>query len=306
MSNDTITNAIYDVFTPLVGRDNINIREQTEPIYVVITRPAPLCYFLELYISTTENNNILVYKLDNCHEKTMGAKLLSSVEILAKRIGSNQIKLIDASKLEIAGSSVSLKTLYNLTTGQSWYNKLGYICKDEDYDTALKENNTKITTTTMREFSEEIEREIYHPIDGLLEDIKEEFSEFDLDIDKTIQDYFTIVKNILQQYSSGNNSGNSSSINRVKNKNIRLLIDLVNFADDANIITTHIVKDCILIKDMKTSGGKTASSRIRKRHNTILKKTKKIQPLLRKKSSLNKLKRSKTRNRNRNRNKNKK
>ena len=51
----------------------------------------------------------------------------------------------------------------------------------------------------MREFSEEIEREIYHPIDGLLEDIKEEFSEFDLDIDKTIQDYFTIVKNILQK-----------------------------------------------------------------------------------------------------------
>lgn len=288
MSNDTITNAIYDVFSPLVGRDNINIRQQIEPIYIVITRPAPLCYFLELYISTTENNNILVYKLDNCHEKTMGAKLLSSVEILAKRIGSSQIKLIDASKLEIAGSSVSLKTLYNLTTGQSWYNKLGYICKDEDYDTALKENNTKITTTTMREFSEEIEREIYHPIDTLLENIKEEFPEFELDIDKTIQDYFTIVKNILQQYNSGNN--------RLKNKNIRLLIDLVNFADDANIITTHIVKDCILIKDMKTSGGKTASRRIRKRHNTIIKKTKKIQPLLRKRSSLNKLKRSKTRN----------
>lgn len=298
MSNDTIINAIYDVFSPLVGRDNINIREQIEPIYIVITRPAPLCYFLELYISTTENNNILVYKLDNCDEKTMGAKLLSSVEILAKRIGSSQIKLIDASKLKIAGSSVSLKTLYNLTTGQSWYNKLGYICKDEDYDTALKENKTKITTTTMREFSEEIEREIYHPIDRLLEDIKEEFPEFELDIDKTIQDYFTIVKNILQQYSSGNNSGNSSSNNRLKNKNIRLLIDLVNFADDANIITTHIVKDCILIKDMKTSGGKTASRRIRKRHNTIIKKTKKIQPLLRKRSSLNKLKRSKTRNRN--------
>jgi hypothetical protein len=292
MSNDTIINAIYDVFSPLVGRDNINIREQIEPIYIVISRPAPLCYFLELYISTTENNNILVYKLDNCHEKTMGAKLLSSVEILAKRIGSSQIKLIDASKLEIAGSSVSLKTLYNLTAGQSWYNKLGYICKDEDYDTALKENKTKITTTTMREFSEEIEREIYHPIDGLLEDIKEEFPEFELDNNKTIQDYFTIVKNILQQYNIGNN--------RVKNKNIRLLIDIVNFADDANIITTHIVKDCILIKDMKTSGGKTASSRIRKKHNTIIKKTKKIQPLLRKRSSLNKLKRSKTRHRNKN------
>jgi len=287
MSNETIINAIYDVFSPFVGRDNINIQQQTEPIYIVIRRSEPLCYFLELYISTRENNNILVHKLDNCHEKTMGAKLLSSVEILAKRIGSSKISLIDASKLEIAGASVSLKTLYNLTTGQSWYNKLGYICKDEDYDTALKENNTKITTTTMREFSEEIETQIYQPIDTLLENIKEEFSEFDLDIDKTIQEYFTIVKNILQQYSSANN--------RIKNKNIRLLIDLVNFVDDANIITTHVVKDCILIKEMKTSGGKRASRINRKRH-TVFKKTKKIHPRLRKRSSLNKLKRSKTRN----------
>jgi hypothetical protein len=150
----------------------------------------------------------------------------------------------------------------------------------------------KLLLRYLHSHKEEIEREIYHPIDGLLEDIKEEFPEFELDNNKTIQDYFTIVKNILQQYNIGNN--------RVKNKNIRLLIDIVNFADDANIITTHIVKDCILIKDMKTSGGKTASSRIRKKHNTIIKKTKKIQPLLRKRSSLNKLKRSKTRHRNKN------
>jgi hypothetical protein len=161
--------------------------------------------------------------------------------------------LIDMSKLVMGiGSSISLNTLYNLTTGQSWYNKLGYICRDPDFPdyhvTQFEENKNKITTMSVREFvSEEVEPMVGEPMGGLLEEIEIEFPEFDLDPDKTIQEYFTFVKSILQQYSEGTFG---------KNKNVSLLWKLIKLIDDTKNITTYPTSDCLLSKYMKTAGGR--------------------------------------------------
>jgi hypothetical protein len=188
----------------------------------------------------------------------MGEKLLNLVEDLARRIGSEEIALDDMSKLIIdSDKSVSLITLYNLTTGQSWYNKLGYICKDEEdidfnHVDAFESNKVKITTTSVNDFVlEEVEPIVNKSMDKLLEEIKEQFPE--LDPDKTIQDYFIIVKNILQQYSDGK-----------LDQDVSLLVKLVDLISRADIISTYNnKKDCVLVKEMKTSRG---VGRIRKKH----------------------------------------
>jgi len=260
-TNRDISDAIYAVFTPLVGRENIHIEYQNgRPTDVEIYSGLSKCMFLEFNFYGKENN-IHIHGLNNCDQKRMGLKILNLVEDLAKHIGSNEITLIDMSKLVMGrGNSIPLFTLYNLTTGQSWYNKLGYICKDPDFPdyhiNQLEENKAKIRTVSVREFvSEEVEPMVGEPMGGLLEEIKIEFPEFELDPDKTIQEYFTIVKSILQQYSEGTFG---------KNKNVSLLGKLIKLIDAANIITTYPTNECILIKDMKTAGGRNRKRSVRR------------------------------------------
>jgi len=259
-----ITGDIYYIFEPLVGYENIYIEYNNngKPISAEISsKTLPKCNFLELHFSATENNNIYVQALKNCKEKRMGQKMLDLVEDLARRIGSNEIALDDMSKLIIEpGKSVSLITLYNLTTGQSWYNKLGYICKDEEdidfnfnHAKAFESNKVKITTTSVNDFVlEEVEPIIVNKsMDKLLKEIQTQFPE--LDPDKTIQEYFIIVKDILQQYSDGK-----------LDQDVSLLVKLVDLISRADIISTYNnKKDCVLVKEMKTSRG---VGRIRKKH----------------------------------------
>jgi len=270
-TNRDISNAIYAVFTPLVGRENIHIEYQNgKPTDVEIYSSLSKCMFVEFNFYG-KDNNIHIHGLNNCDQKRMGLKILNLVEDLAKHIGSNEITLIDMSKVVIGrGNSVPLFTLYNLTTGQSWYNKLGYICKDPDYPNyhmnQFEENKVKIRTVSVREFvSEEVEPMVGEPMGGLLEEIQIQFPE--LDPDKTIQEYFTIVKDILQQYSEGTLD---------QNKDVSLLGKLIKLIDAANIITTYPTNECMLIKDMKTAGG-------RNRKRSVRRNKTKASPKLRKK-----------------------
>jgi hypothetical protein len=253
---DEITAAIYAVFEPLVGRENVYIDyENGRPTSVEISsKTLPNCIFLELHFSTKKNNNIYIQALKNCKEKRMGHKMLNLVEDLARRIGSEEIALDDMSKLVIGpDKSVSLITLYNLTTGQSWYNKLGYICKDDDFNhyEAFESNKAKITTTSVNDFVlEEVEPIMNKSMDKLLKEIQKQFPE--LNPDKTIQEYFIIVKEKLQQYSDG-----------TLNNDVSLLVKLVELISRANIITTtYNMTDCTLIKEMKSSTG----GKIRKKY----------------------------------------
>jgi hypothetical protein len=256
---DEITDAIYAVFEPLVGHENIYIDydDNGKPISVEISsKTLPKCNFLELHFSARKNNNIYVQALKNCKEKRMGEKLLNLVDDLARRIGSEEIALDDMSKLIIEpNKSVSLITLYNLTTGQSWYNKLGYICKEDDFNhaEAFELNKTKITTTSVNDFVlRDVKPRINETIGNLLEKIQRQFPE--LDPNKTIQDYFIIVKNILQQYSDG-----------TVDQDVSLLIKLLELINHAEVISTYNERSCFLVKEMKTS---TGVGKIRKKYQS--------------------------------------
>jgi hypothetical protein len=98
---------------------------------------------------------------------------------------------------------------------------------------------------------EEVEPIVNKSMDKMLKEIQTKFPE--LDPDKTIQEYFIIVKDILQQYSDGK-----------LNQDVSLLVKLVDLISRADIISTYNnKKDCVLVKEMKTSRG---VGRIRKKH----------------------------------------
>ena len=240
MSDGRIQNAIHSVF----GSENVSIK-LNRPILVFIKKPESSCIYLELHIYEENQNNIHVHALDNCEEEKKGRELLMLVEDLAQRIGSKQITLLDASRIKLNNfQSVSLKTLYILTTGQSWYNSLGYICLDNQRGTHAvyyKENKDKIITTTVSDFIEEVkhntsDRLTEELIDKIFKEITEE-THRELNPEMYIKDYFTIVKKILRE-----------GIRPV----VHLLIQLLSHIDTSHTIYTH-VSDCLLVKEMDTS-----------------------------------------------------
>ena len=263
MSDDKIHDAVHAVFDPVIGAENISIiKKSNGTIYIGIIRPTlPLCIYLELCIFTSgENeNNIHVNQLDNCGEKKKGGELLMLVEELAMSIGSRQITLLDASKIKMGTSYVSLKILYNLTTGHSWYNSLGYICLDNTYGSyaeVYEHNRRKISNTNIVDFIEENKREVGFKdekelIDALFIEITEFYPE--LSREQNIQEYFTIIKKILEQGTS---------------PKIYSIIKFLNYIEQCRVITTSIdnceltkvMGSSILIKDIQReptiSGGK--------------------------------------------------
>jgi hypothetical protein len=81
---------------------------------------------------TIKEDLIYVDWLNNCESGT-GTTILQKVEQFAREIGIFKITLEDASQINTpCHNRVSLEILSILTTGKSWYNKLGYICENQD------------------------------------------------------------------------------------------------------------------------------------------------------------------------------
>lgn len=246
MSDEKIRNAIHSAFDSVVGPENVSIFSKLNgTIYVIIQKPSSSCAYLELYISASEENknNIHVHTLDNCDEETKGRDFLMLVEELAQRIGSKQITLLDASRIKWGSQSVSLKTLYNLTTGQSWYNSLGYICLDNQYGSHAvnyEDNKRKIRTTKVSDFIEEVKDKTHDTLtEKMIDDLFVEITNahHELNPEMNIQDYFTIVKKMLRERSS---------------PAVFLLIKLLFNIEASDAISTSI-SDCLLVKEMDTS-----------------------------------------------------
>lgn len=250
MTIENIINLVHSVFDKIVGPNNITIiQKQDGLIYIGIQRPTPpLCIYLELYISTSDKNknNIHIHTLDNCKEQKKGRELLRLVEELGHLIGSSQITLVDASKIKLDNESISLKTLYNLTTGQSWYNSLGYVCINNPYGShaeIFESNKNKIKNSNVKDFIDEIKNQMHdrdteNLIDEIFGEITEKYQS-ELNPEMSIQDYFTVVQKIIRQ--------NTSS-------HIYLLIKLLYYIEISDIITTSI-SDCLLVKDIIYKGG---------------------------------------------------
>ncbi len=246
MDNEVIINhVIHSVFDPVVGSGNVYIFDKREPIFVTIQQPSSTCIYLELYIYTSgeKKNNIHIHTIDNCKEQRKGREFLMLVEELGQQIGSKEISLVDASKIQFENSSVSLKTLYCLTTGQSWYNSLGYICLDNRYgthETNYEANKRKIKNVKVSDFMEEVksnthDRATEDMIDNLFREITETYDQ--LKPEMTIQEYFITVKKILHENAR---------------HGVQLLAKLLFNIESSDAISIY-VSDCLLVKVMGSS-----------------------------------------------------
>jgi hypothetical protein len=105
---------------------------------------------IEFYITSYY---ILIQSVKRCGDIT-GTVLLENIFKLAQELlNIEYIELIDESGILICEEIISLRTIKILTTGQSWYNKLGY--KSTNYIKEL-EFNSKIIKQKYKSFIESI------------------------------------------------------------------------------------------------------------------------------------------------------
>lgn len=155
----------------------------------------------------------------NKSEFASGKQLLENVEKVAELIGNiDQIKLIDASELiippepEKGGHSlrINLWALKILTTGQSWYNSLGYfsdlydVFKQENEDLrkseitnfGIQDDNNRTVSKYVSDLFEKAKKSSYinddwRTLNYIIEILKERIS-YDFILTKTIEPEITI------------------------------------------------------------------------------------------------------------------
>jgi hypothetical protein len=147
---------------------------------------------------TIKEDLIYVDWLANCSSGS-GTTLLHKVEQIAVEMGILKIELMDASQITTpCKKGISLQLLSILTTGKSWYNKLGYVC--ENQSEIYSYNNSLIRM----KFADFIDR-VYDIIEKKYEKdslrfqtlINELFSI--LDFEETVQEVFIKIKDMLKK-----------------------------------------------------------------------------------------------------------
>lgn len=83
-------------------------------------------------------NSIIIYQLSKCGEIS-GTSILAKIIKIGKDLRKNTIDLADASDIYIEDCKYSLSHYKILLTGQSWYNKFGFISENHDTDVAYNE-----------------------------------------------------------------------------------------------------------------------------------------------------------------------
>jgi hypothetical protein len=137
-------------------------------------------------------DHIYITGLHKCGTTT-GNNLLEKFDLLAQQIPNmNYIKLDDDSTIKICGQQIQLYTLKILTTGQSWYNKYGYVSDDTKYEKAA---NAKIINMPYERFRDMVYAQRLERND----DKKQLEAEIDRgnrlfpETKKTVQNYFIYV-----------------------------------------------------------------------------------------------------------------
>ncbi len=152
---------IIDLTNKQLSRRNENNLEE----YKITDKIKNNCINFTIFINPeTNKKGIYIYKLDKCASNT-GTNLLNIIEQYAVERGDIiQIDLTDASNIELCDNEFefSLYYLYILTTGSSWYNKLGYVSDDTVLE---KEHNQK-------EIQKNFARSLYKLLNKIIVDIK--------------------------------------------------------------------------------------------------------------------------------------
>jgi hypothetical protein len=147
-------------------------------------------------VFTIEDDLIMVDNLYKC-DSGSGTTLLHKVEQFAREFGIFKIKLEDASTITTpCEKRFSLQMLSILTTGKSWYNKLGYI-QNPKKQRLMDSHNSILIQTRFADFIDMVKKTIQedekNEFNNLIENIKDI-----LDFESTVQDVFIKIKDMFK------------------------------------------------------------------------------------------------------------
>jgi hypothetical protein len=171
---------------------------------------SPLNGYLKIYVRDKSQKNCIIFtiekdlievdSLSKC-DSGSGTELLYKVEQFAREIGIFKITLLDASTITTpCANRVSLQMLSILTTGKSWYNKLGYICENQDN---IDTHNSLIIQMKFSDLIDKIHSNIENKYQNEL--IKFEtlidnlIRQTDINFESTVQEVFIKIKDMLQK-----------------------------------------------------------------------------------------------------------
>lgn len=124
----TIHGNLTQLFPPTKFFIHIN-SEGSNIVSVIITNKTEQDVICVKFTMRVQERIIQLNSLLKCSDTGddgTGTALLSTVETFARQIGITYITLDDESKIYICGNQIDLAHFKILTTGMSWYNKLGY------------------------------------------------------------------------------------------------------------------------------------------------------------------------------------
>ena len=201
--------------TQISYKHNYNIDDSIQRIFPndmfsTSKNKSPLNGYLKIYVRdrfqknciifTIEKDLIYVDELTKCSSGS-GTELLYKVEQFAIEMGIFKITLLDASKITTPCKNVdvSLKMLSILTTGKSWYNKLGYVSGDQD---EIDSHNNLIIQMKFSDFIDTVHANIENKYPNEL--IKFEtlidnlIRQTDINFESTVQKVFIKIKDMLK------------------------------------------------------------------------------------------------------------
>ena len=234
---------------------------------------ANLCVFFSIDYENTPIIKVIL--LNKCHGNS-GSTLLRKLEQLAKRMGITTIILEDESNIEFNDNTIkiSLRILYLLTTGETWYNFNGYYGENDDFV-----RNKELIRMSVRDFlnlcSEQNEVEVN--LDRIYNALRMIDEGLGLSVLDDVKKYFTRIKTLLKS---------------MEDDDVLLqpIHDVIDFIDKSNIfkgsdIYTKHVKISKRISERSSSGssnsdrnisrGRGLSSHNKSRRGTSLKSSRK-------------------------------
>ena len=215
--------------------------------YEILDKYGKDCIIFHPYINE-KINCLHIDSLHRCSESS-GTHLLSLIERFAKRHKIQCISLWDASRLELCENiSIKLAPLYIVTTGHSWYNKLGY--KSPDYEAERVKNGALIQSdfvTKLSHYYNNDNERVYNTIIEITNIIEPDAEE--PNVSGTVQEVFSKLRDYLKH---GDNC-----------EYLSVIVDLVNIFSQDIMYDIEVLEKHITIPRRNKSA--SASKRVSKR-----------------------------------------
>ena len=199
----------------------VNVHKQSDGS-IEIRNGDRVCLVYNIVNDTlNERNWIHISSIRKCSDReSLTREAIKMVEdsAISNKDGIKSIHLEDDSTINVCGVPLPLHYLKILTTGQSWYNSIGYKSSEHDADVA---HNARIINTPMNQLLTELSYKEVHLFPRLPPTLKNLQTFFTgLSEEMTVKDYVTAMSNQLPR------SGTTSCLEEDVEK-ARLLYNLI-------------------------------------------------------------------------------